>query len=141
MILKVSWCGLSMPLRRISNGLPLAWTAGLLLPLVGVLFWLTTVLIEQRVLSQSHTTTAQLQAAGQHQVNLSFSLTIASIDAEINRSTQLTEVSVRTIGSPLEEMEFKFPVTDFAEVEMAIAQELNLSPTVVRQLIRYRIDE
>jgi hypothetical protein len=64
-----------------------------------------------------------------------------SIDAEINRQTQLTEVSLRTVGSPLEEMEFKFPVTDFVKVERAIAQELGLSQNDIHKLIRYRIDE
>lgn len=121
--------------------LKLAWKIGILLPLVGVMFWLMTELMNQRVLSQTHATTAQLQTAGQHQVELSLRLTIVSIDAEIDRRTQLTEVSIRAIGSPLEEMEFKFPVTEFAEVETAIAQELGLSIDDIHQLIRYRIDE
>jgi hypothetical protein len=117
-----------------------SWTLGALLPLVGVLFWLTAGWMNQQVLSQTYATTTQLQAAGQHQVNLSLSLTIVSIDAEIDRSTQVSEVSIRAVGSPLEEMEFKFPVTEFADVEQAIAQELGLPVTDIHNLIRYRIN-
>lgn len=111
-----------------------------LLSCVGVLFWLTTGLINQQVLSQTYAAT-QLQAEGQHQVELSLSLTIVSIDAEVNRTTQVSEVSIRAIGSPLEEMEFKFPVTEFTAVEQALAQELGLSVSEIHNLIRYRINE
>jgi hypothetical protein len=129
-----------MPLRWRSNWLTLGWKVGVLLTFVGILFWLMTGLINQQVLSQTYATT-QLQAAGQHQVELSLSLTIVSIDAEINRPAQISEVSIRAIGSPLEEMEFKFPVTEFAAVEQAIAQELGLSVSEIHNLIRYRINE
>jgi len=112
----------------------------MLLPSVGVAFWLVTQWMTDRVLSQTAPPTTQLQAEGQHQVQLDLSLTIVSIDAEINQQTAITEVSIRAIGSPLEEMEFKFPVTEYADIEAAIAQELNLAPEAIRQLIRYRID-
>ncbi|MEQ8754453.1 MAG: hypothetical protein RID09_13185 [Coleofasciculus sp. G1-WW12-02] len=130
-----------MPPRWTADWLKLGWKIGLLLPFVGTAFWVMTGWIDQRVLSQTHSTTAQLQAQGQYQVQLSFNLTIVSIDAEINRQTQLTEVSIRTVGSSLEEMEFKFPVTEFVAVERAIAQELGLLPNDITKLIRYRIDE
>jgi hypothetical protein len=131
----------SMPLRWRSHWLTSAWRLGTLLPLAGLLFWLATGWINQRVLSQTQNTTTELQAVGQHQVNLSLSLTIVSIDAEIDRSAKLTELSIRAIGSPLEEMEFKFPVTEFAAIEQAIAQELDLSVTDIHSLIRYRIND
>lgn len=130
-----------MPLRWSSNWTRSVWKAGALLPLAGVSFWIITGWINQQVLGQTHATTTQLQAAGQHQVQLSLSLTIVSIDAEIDRSIQVSEVSIRTIGSPLEEMEFKFPITEFAAIEQAIAQELHLSVADIHNLIRYRIDE
>jgi hypothetical protein len=94
----------------------------------------------QQVLSQPNRDNTPLQAAGSHQVNLSLNLTIVSIDAEIDRSAQMSEVSIRAIGSPLEEMEFKFPVTEFAAVEQVIAQELNLPVQDIRRLIRYRLN-
>lgn len=37
-------------------------------------------------------------------------------------------------------LEFEYPLTDYATVERAIAQELSLPPERVRQLIRYRIE-
>lgn len=118
----------------------LGWKVGALLPLVGMMFWLMTGWIDRQVLSQTQTSTTQLQTAGQHQVELSLRLTIVSIDAEIDRSTQVSEVSIRVIGSSLEEMEFKFPVTEFAAVEQAIAQELGLPVSDIHNLIRYRIN-
>lgn len=127
--------------HRTGDWLTLSWKMGALLSLIGVIFWFVTGWVDERVLSQTQPTTAQLEAEGQYQVQLSLSLTIVSIDAEIDRQAQLTEVNVRTVGSPLEEMEFKLPVTEFADVEKAIAQELNLSPNDIRQLIRYRIDQ
>ena len=130
-----------MPPRENSNWLTSGWKANAFLPFIGVLFWLVTGWMQQQVLSQTYTTTTQLQAAGQHQVELSLSLTIVSIDAEIDRSAEISEVSIRAIGSPLEEMEFKFPVTEFAAVEQAIAQELGLSAIEIHNLIRYRINE
>jgi hypothetical protein len=130
-----------MPLPWSSGWVRLGWKVIALLFVVGATFWLATGWMNQRVLSQTYATTTQLQAAGQHQVNVSFSLTIVSIDAEIDRSTQISEVSIRAIGSPLEEMEFKFPVTEFAAVEQAIARELGLSVNDIHQLIRYRINE
>lgn len=130
-----------MPPGWTADWLKLGWRIGLLLPFVGTAFWVMTGWIDQRVLSQTYSTTAQLQAQGQYQVQLSFNLTIVSIDAEINRQTQLTEVSIRTVGSSLEEMEFKFPVTEFVAVERAIAQELGLLPNDITKLIRYRIYE
>ncbi|HEY9728587.1 MAG TPA: hypothetical protein V6D50_19225 [Chroococcales cyanobacterium] len=130
-----------MPPRWTADWLKLGWKVGILLPFVGTAFWVMTGWINQRVLSQPHSTTVQLKAEGQHQVQQSFNLTIVSIYAEIDREAKVTEVNIRTIGSPLEEMEFKFPVTEFAEVEKAIAQELGLPPSDITQLIRYRIDE
>ncbi|MBD1911342.1 MULTISPECIES: hypothetical protein [unclassified Leptolyngbya] len=129
-----------MPPRKLSNVLTLTWI-GLLLPSVGLAFWLVTGWMIDRVLSQTSPAGTLLEAEGQHQVNLALSLTIVSIDAEVNRKTQITEVSIRTVGSPLEEMEFKFPVAEFADIEQAIAQELNLPLGDIRKLIRYRIDE
>lgn len=130
-----------MRLHWSSAGLRSGWKKRALLPLIGLLFWLATGWINQQVFGQSRITTTQLQTAGQHQVKLSVSLTIVSIDAEIDPSAQISEVSIRAIGSPLEEMEFKFPVTEFAAVEQAIAQELGLSVTDIHNLIRYRINK
>lgn len=113
---------------------------GLLLVIVGVLFSLATGWLSHQVLSQPSITQAKLEARGQYQVNLSLKLTVLSIDAEIDRRRSITEVNIRTIGSALEEMEFKFPTTDFVGIEKAIAQELGLSTDDIHKLIRFRID-
>lgn len=110
------------------------------LSFVGVAFWVTTGWITEQVLSQTYSTTTPLEAEGQQQVQLSLTVTVLAIDAEIDRSSKSTEVNVRAAGSALEEMEFNFPLTEFADVEKAIAQELGLSLEDTRKLIRYRID-
>jgi hypothetical protein len=52
----------------------------------------------------------------------------------------MAQVSIRSIGSSLEELEFQFPVIEFAAIEQAIAQALDLPTTTIHQLIRYRLD-
>ncbi|MBE9127794.1 MULTISPECIES: hypothetical protein [unclassified Coleofasciculus] len=111
------------------------------LPLIGLFFLLGTGWINHHVLSYTYKTTAQLQADYKQQIEFSASLTIRSIEAEIDRRGELTEVTVRTADSALQEMEFEFPVTEFTEVDAAIAKELGLTPESVRPLIRYRIDD
>ncbi|GAB4378268.1 MAG: hypothetical protein Kow00121_29690 [Elainellaceae cyanobacterium] len=110
------------------------------LPLIAAGIWAGSQWLNDRVLSQTYTTTAQLAAEQQQQVNIVLALTILSIDAEIDRRGGTAEVTVQTAGSALKELEFEYPVTEFAELEQAIAQELSLAPDQVRSLIRYRID-
>lgn len=90
--------------------------------------------------SSSAVTVATTQADQQAQIQLDLTLTIVSIDAEISQSAQTTQVSIRSIGSSLEELEFQFPVIEFAAIEQAIAQELDLPTTTIHQLIRYRLN-
>lgn len=81
-----------------------------------------------------------VQPASQAQIRLSLGLTLVAIDAEIAPAAQTTQVSIRAIGSLLEEMDFQFPVIEFAAIEQAIAQELGLSTATIHRLIRYRIN-
>ncbi|MBH8572246.1 hypothetical protein I8752_04185 [Nostocaceae cyanobacterium CENA369] len=110
------------------------------LPLIGVFFWLSTGLIAHQVLSYTYDTTAQIHADSKHQIQFSVSLAVMSIEALIERRDKLTEVKVYTADSVLKQMEFEFPVTEFAQVDAAIAQALGLPVTAVKQLIRYRIE-
>lgn len=112
----------------------------LLLPLVGALFWVSTGWVTSQVLSQTYPTTTQLTTENQQQVHLSLTLTVLSIDADIGRRAKNTEVTVQTADSSLQELEFEYPVTEFAEIEAAIAKELNLPKATVRDLIRYRLN-
>jgi hypothetical protein len=63
-----------------------------------------------------------------------------SIEALIERREKLTEVKVYTADSVLKQMEFEFPVTEYAQIDAAIAQTLGLPITAIKQLIRYRIE-
>ncbi|MBE9179804.1 hypothetical protein IQ268_14635 [Oculatella sp. LEGE 06141] len=110
------------------------------LPLVGLGFLLGTGWITERVMSHAYETTVQLQSDEQPQVNLSLTVRIVAIEAEIDRREDVTEVTVKTSDSILRELEMDFPVTEFAEVEDALVQELGLSRELVKRLTRYRID-
>ncbi len=110
------------------------------LPFIAAGIWLESQWLNQRVLGQTYITTAQLDAERQQQISLALTLTVLSIDAEIDKSGGTTEVTVQTGGSALKELEFEYPVTEYVAIEQAIAQELNLSADAVRSLIRYHID-
>lgn len=110
------------------------------LPLIAAGIWGGCLWINRWMLSQTYATTTHLDAKQQQQVSIALTLNVLSIDAEIDRHSKSTEVSVQTTGSALKQLEFEYPVTEFVEVEQAIAQELNLSPDAIRSLIRYRID-
>lgn len=126
-------------LRWLSRFSQLGLEFWLPLPLIAAGIWGASQWLNGQVLSQAYTVTAQLDAE-QQQVSLALTLTILSIDAEIDRRVGTTEVTVQTGGSALKELEFEYPVTEFAEVEKAIAQELNAAPDKIRALIRYRIN-
>ncbi|MFQ3616771.1 MAG: hypothetical protein SNJ57_11560 [Cyanobacteriota bacterium] len=112
----------------------------LTLPAVGALFWLGTGWLNQRVLGQSYRLPSQIILPNPQQVELTLRLTVVSIDVEIDQSEGTSEVDVQVRGSTLQSLEFEYPLTDYATVERAIAQELNLPPDQVRQLMRYRIE-
>ena len=111
------------------------------LPLLAVaaFFWLATHWLDRRVLGSTNDSIDRLVAQPPHTVELSFSLTIMSIDAEIEPDSGLTEVNIRTTGSVLKEVEFEYPLIEYDEIEAALAKELDLDPAIVRQMIRYRI--
>jgi hypothetical protein len=113
---------------------------GLPMLLTGVAFWAGSGWFTHQVLGQTDLAVTQLDTTGAHTVSVSFSVRVLAIDAEIDRASQVTEVTVRTGGSSLQEMEFEYPLADYAEVEQAVAQDLGLQPDEVRRLIRYRLD-
>lgn len=107
---------------------------------VGALFWVGTGWLNQRVLGQAYQLPNQIILPNPQQVELTLRLTVVSIDVEIDRSEGTSEVAVQVRGSTLQALEFEYPLTDYVTVEQAIAQELNLPPKQVRQLMRYRIE-
>ena len=110
------------------------------IPLIGLFFWLSTGLLTHQVLSYTYDTAPQIHADSKHQIQFSVSVAVMSIEAVIQRQEKLTEVKVYTADSILKQMEFEFPVTEFAQVDAAIAQALGLKVTAIKQLIRYRIE-
>lgn len=110
----------------------------LLLITLGV--WYGTQWLNGTVLSQSYTIKSELDSKQLQQAEVTLEFTVLAIDAEIARRNKSTEVTVKTAGSSLKELEFEYPVIEFVEVEKAIAQQLNLPLLKIRKLIRYRID-
>jgi predicted transcriptional regulator len=107
------------------------------LPVLAILFWLGCSLITTQVLSRPYSTQEKLQADTQLEVRVL--VNIAAIKAVINPTEATTQVEVTTAESSLRKLEFEFPVTDFAQVETTIAQELGLSTQDVRRLVRYEV--
>ncbi|MFB2881813.1 hypothetical protein [Floridanema aerugineum] len=110
----------------------------LLLITLGV--WYGTQWLNGTVLSQTYTIKSELDSKQLQQAEVTLEFTVLAIDAEIDRRNKNTEVTVKTAGSSLKELEFEYPVIEFVEVEKAIAKELNLPLDKIRKLIRYRLD-
>ncbi|MES1023479.1 hypothetical protein ABN584_11340 [Gloeocapsa sp. BRSZ] len=109
----------------------------LALPLLGCAFWFATSVLTDHVLSRPYGTTTQLEADTQLEVHLS--VTVVTIQAQINQQQGFTKVEVLTKDSVLKKLDFIFPVTDFNQIETTIAQELGLSRENVRRLVRYQV--
>jgi hypothetical protein len=110
------------------------------LPLIAGGIWLGSAWLNQQVFSQTYLPDTELSVDTYQQVTLSLTFTIGSIDAEIDLDVQTTEVSIQTSGGTLQELEFELPFTEYEDIEAAIASELGLSPAIIRNVIRYRID-
>ncbi len=110
----------------------------LLLITLGV--WYGTQWLNGTVLSQTYTIKSELDSKQLQQAEVTLEFTVLAIDAEIDRRNKSTEVTIKTAGSSLQELEFIYPVIQFVEIEKAIAQELNLPLDKIRKLIRYRLD-
>ena len=112
----------------------------LTLPLIGVLFWFGGELLSERVFSlpeQVNEESEELQANTRTRVQLSFA--VLMILVQIDNNQGFTEVEVKTNDANVKELDFVFPVTEFEQVETAIAQELNLPIEDVRTLARYQV--
>lgn len=110
------------------------------LPLIAGLFWLGSAWFNHQAFGQTDSSPTQLIVTAEQPVTLSLVFGIATIDAEIDPQLRTTEVSIQTSGGSLQELEFEYPLVDYADIEQAIAQELGLPRTTIRSIIRYRID-
>jgi hypothetical protein len=109
----------------------------LLLPLLGLAFWVGSGFVTDRLLSRSFTTDKYLRVDIQ-QANKPPKI-VLSIKAEINNYQGFSTVTVKTANSALKELKFKFMFTNLSKVETAISQELGLPREDVRKLMLYQI--
>ncbi|HEY9825284.1 MAG TPA: hypothetical protein V6D19_07540 [Stenomitos sp.] len=115
------------------------WEFWLPLPLIAALFWVAGNYMAVQVLSRPYNSVSKLQADRQPGPKLS--LTITTMNAEINRREGRTTVSVRTIASNSKSLVYELPIVQSNQVERAIAQELAVPVETVRKLMSYRILE
>ena len=107
----------------------------LLLPLLGLVFWVGGGLVTDQILSRSAPSKPPLQA---DKMEGKLEKIVLLIKVEINRSQGFSKVKVKTANSALKKLEFEFPVTKTSQIEAAIGQELGLSPQRVRKLVIYQ---
>lgn len=90
------------------------------------------------LLSRSYSAKAQFQA--NRRLEGQPAKIVQSIRISVKHNKGFSRVEVKTANSALKELEFEFPVTEYSQVEAAIAQELGLSPLDVRKLVQYHND-
>jgi hypothetical protein len=108
----------------------------LLLPLVGLGFWLTIRFVSERNLHLASHSDRSLEITQDRQ---SSSERILSIKVTVDRTSNSSRVRIKETTSVFQKQEFKLTTTQFDRLETAIAQKLNLSVEQVRQLVRYQI--
>lgn len=110
------------------------------LPLLGLMFWLSSGFVMDRVLQRSTGPVKYLQAETRKQSARAV-LSVVSITAEIDQQQGRSSVSIETTNSALRALRFEFLVTEPDQIEAAISQELGLPLDQVKSLIRYRFAE
>jgi|GEM_PF-782034 len=109
------------------------------LPLIAGLIWFTGNWIALQVLSRPYDSVNKLQEGTQLKTKLS--VTILTMNAEIDRRRGVTTLVVKTTKPTLERLEYEFPFTQASRIEAAIAQELAMPIEHVRKSIGYRIKD
>ncbi len=110
----------------------------LLLPAVGLGFWLAGTLFTQRMLQQTGNSIQALQATLPADIQ---EQEIRLIKARVDRARGKTKVKVTPVDLTVPGQEIELSTTRLDEVETLIAQELDLSPTLVQRLTHYTIRE
>ncbi|MBD2358907.1 hypothetical protein H6G41_30645 [Tolypothrix sp. FACHB-123] len=73
------------------------------------------------------------------QLNLKFRLNLIAIKAKVIQEQGFTYVDVITANNAVKRLHFVLPIADVKNLEVAIAQLLNLSREDVRKLISYQV--
>lgn len=89
------------------------------------------------VLIRPYDSVGKLQSESQMGVNLP--VTILTINAAIDRNRGMTTISIRTTNSTLTKPTYEVPATHASQIEIAIAQQLDMRVEQIRKLISYRI--
>jgi hypothetical protein len=106
------------------------------LPLIGLVFWLGSGLVGNRILSHAYSHKKYLQA--DTQLVRQVTKKIVAIEVEILQEQGISLVNVKTNHSPLKTMTFEFSITEPDQLEANLSHELGLSQERVRELIRYQ---
>jgi hypothetical protein len=109
------------------------------LPLIAVAIWFTGNFMAARVLNGAYNSVNKLQAGTQ--LTTKRSVTILTMNAEIDRQLGLTTLVIKTTPPTLKRLEYEFPFTQSSQIETAIAKELAMSIADVRKSIGYRIKD
>ena len=110
----------------------------LLLPAVGLGFWVAGTLLTQRMLQQTENSIQQLQATLPAELQ---DQNIRLIKVRVDRTQGKTQVRVKPVDLAVSGQEIELPTTRLDEVETLISQELDISPTIVQKLTHYTIRE
>jgi hypothetical protein len=110
----------------------------LLLPLLGLGFWLISGALTDQMLVRSNKVALYLE--GDHQPKPR-SRTVQSITAVIHTRQGRSTVTIQTANSALTTLTFEFPTTKPEQIEAALSQELGLPRDRVRALLRYSLDK
>ncbi|NJL10949.1 MAG: hypothetical protein HC908_14355 [Calothrix sp. SM1_7_51] len=108
----------------------------LLLPLLGIGFWVGGGFVTERILNRDRNIDNKYLKHDAKSLMETVAKVI-SVKAQINRSQNSSVVTVKTINSPLKVLLFEFPTTEKSEIERAISKELDLPLEGVKRAIRY----
>ncbi|WP_373539876.1 hypothetical protein [Chamaesiphon sp.] len=109
------------------------------LPLIAGLVWFTGNCMAARVLNGAYDSVNKLQAGTQ--LTTKRSVTILTMNAEIDRQRGLTTLVIKTTAPTVQRLEYEFPFTQASQIEAAIAKELAMPIADVRKSIGYRIKD
>ncbi len=114
------------------------------LPLLALGCWVLSGFVTDRILMRSlypdKYLSVETQISNQPAkivLAVSGALRFERIAVEINKNQGVSRVKVKTTNSALEELEFKFFLTEHSQLEAAISQQLGLSREFVRKVVRY----
>ncbi|NJR57031.1 MAG: hypothetical protein HC768_22375 [Acaryochloris sp. CRU_2_0] len=101
------------------------------------MFWFGGQGLTQQLLSQAYSSKRILETHSPVKIRLN--AVVQAIEVEIKPQEGFTKVTIETTDSALKSLKLEFPVTDVADVEAAISNELGIQQQTVSQLARYQI--